>query len=60
MPYKMRYKQSRLSHLHQDCDIMIDQIREIDNNRLVKKVGDLPGNLIDQVKENLMIILDLE
>jgi len=56
----MRYKQSRLSHLHQDCDIMIDQIREIDNNRLVKKVGDLPGNLIDQVKENLMIILDLE
>jgi mRNA interferase MazF len=39
---------------------MIDQIRTIDNKRLVKKVGDLPKNLIDSVKENLMIIVDLE
>jgi mRNA interferase MazF len=48
------------ANLHQNCDIMIDQIRAIDNKRLVKKVGDLPKNLIEPVKENLMIIIDLE
>lgn len=48
------------ANLQQNCDIMIDQIRAIDNNRLVKKVGDLPKKLIEQVKENLMIIIDLE
>lgn len=48
------------ANLQQNCDVMIDQIRAIDNKRLVKKVGDLPKNLIDSVKENLMIIIDLE
>lgn len=48
------------ANLHQDCDVMIDQIRAIDNNRLLNKVGDLPKNLIETVKENLMIIIDLE
>jgi mRNA interferase MazF len=48
------------ANLHQNCDIMIDQIRAIDNNRLLKKVGDLPKYLIEPVKENLMIIIDLE
>jgi len=38
---------------------MIDQIRAIDNKRLLKKVGDLPTDLIERVKENLMITLDL-
>ncbi|MDT8418696.1 MAG: type II toxin-antitoxin system PemK/MazF family toxin [Lutibacter sp.] len=48
------------ANLHQSCDVMIDQIRAIDNKRLVKKVGNLPQNLIEKVKENLMIIIDLE
>jgi mRNA interferase MazF len=48
------------ANLHQDCDVMIDQIRVIDNNRLLNKVGDLPKKLIETVKENLMIIIDLE
>ncbi|MDD4145180.1 MAG: type II toxin-antitoxin system PemK/MazF family toxin [Prolixibacteraceae bacterium] len=48
------------ANLHQNCDVMIDQIRAIDNKRLVKKVGALPKNLVDSVKENLMIIVDLE
>jgi mRNA interferase MazF len=48
------------ANLNQDCDVMIDQIRAIDNKRLVKKMGDLPKNLINLVKENLMIIIDLE
>ena len=46
--------------LYQNCDIMIDQVRAIDNKRLIKKAGDLPGDLIDLVRENIMIILDLE
>ena len=48
------------ANLLQNCDVMIDQFRAIDNKRLVKKVGDLPKNLIELVKENLMIIIDLE
>ena len=49
-----------MAKLHQDCDIMIDQIRAIDNKRLIKKVGDLPRNLIELMKENIQIIIDLE
>ena len=47
------------ANLQQDCDVMIDQIRAIDNKRLIKKVGDLPIELIDKIKENIMITLDL-
>ncbi|HOT15355.1 MAG TPA: type II toxin-antitoxin system PemK/MazF family toxin [Bacteroidales bacterium] len=46
--------------LNENCDIMIDQIRAIDNRRLVRKMGDLPKDLIEKVKENIQIILDLE
>ena len=49
-----------MANLHNNCDIMIDQIRAIDNKRLIEKVGDLPTDLIDKVKENILIILDLE
>jgi mRNA interferase MazF len=42
------------------CDIMIDQIRAIDNKRLTRRIGILPTDLIDKVKENIQIVLDLE
>lgn len=48
------------ANLHQACDIMIDQIRAIDNKRLTKKLGMLPDELILLVKENIQIVLDLE
>ena len=48
------------ANLHQSCDIMIDQVRAIDNKRLIKKVGNLPNDLTEIIKENLQIILDLE
>ena len=48
-----------MANVNQDCDIMIDQIRAIDNNRLLKKIGDLPKDLLNLVKENIMIIIDL-
>ncbi len=47
------------SNLMQDCDIMIDQIRTIDNKRLIRKIGDLPYDLISVVKENIKIVIDL-
>jgi mRNA interferase MazF len=49
-----------MANLNENCDIMIDQIRTIDNTRLIKKIGDLPSVLIDKVRENIMITLDLE
>jgi mRNA interferase MazF len=49
-----------MANLNEDCDIMIDQIRAVDNKRLIKKAGDLPSGLIDKVRENLMITLDLD
>jgi mRNA interferase MazF len=48
------------ANLNEDCDIMIDQIRAIDNKRLIKKVGSLPNDLIDKIKENIAIIIDLD
>ena len=49
-----------MADLNENCDIMIDQLRAIDNTRLLKKTGDLPTALIAKVKENIMIIMDLE
>lgn len=48
------------ANLHQACDIMIDQIRAIDNKRLTNRIGVLPDELIELVKENIQIVLDLE
>ncbi len=48
------------SNLNQDSDIMLDQLRAIDNTRLNRKVGILPNNIIEMVKDNLQIILDIE
>jgi mRNA interferase MazF len=46
--------------VNEDCDVMIDQIRAIDNKRLLKRIGSLPTELSNKVKENLKIVLDLE
>jgi mRNA interferase MazF len=48
------------ANLSENCDIMIDQLRAIDNKRLLKKIGNLPTELIEKTKENIGIILDLE
>lgn len=49
-----------MANLNENCDIMIDQIRAIDNKRLIKKVGKLPTDLIEKIKENISIIIDLD
>jgi mRNA interferase MazF len=50
-----------------DSDLMIDQIRAIDNRRLyrrdgkrlIKKIARIDGELLDQVEECLKALLDL-
>ena len=39
---------------------MVDQVRTVDNKRLVRKVGNIPVELVRTIKENLKIVLDLE
>jgi len=48
-----------MANLHQNCDIMIDQLRAIDNKRLITKIGDLPYELVGLVKDNIMIMIDI-
>lgn len=47
------------SNLKQNCDIMIDQVRAIDNRRLIKRIGILSEELKNKVNENLKIVFDL-
>ena len=49
-----------VANLQMDCDVKIDQIRAIDNKRLIKKVGKLSTDYADKIKENLSILFDLE
>lgn len=46
--------------LEEGCDIMMDQVRAIDNKRLIKKAGNIPAEVERQIKENLKIIFDIE
>jgi mRNA interferase MazF len=48
-----------IANLNENCDIMIDQMRAIDNKRLFKKLGVLPEETAKRVKENISIVLDL-
>jgi mRNA interferase MazF len=48
------------ANLKSESDIMIDQLRAVDNRRLTNKVGELPQDLQQKIKENIKIVLDLE
>lgn len=45
--------------LKEDCDILVDQLRAIDNKRLQKKLGTLPAETAIILQRNLAIMLDL-
>jgi len=47
------------ANLQKDCDVVIDQIRAIDNKRLINKIGELPKTMIDIVKDNIKIMMDI-
>jgi mRNA interferase MazF len=40
-------------------DVMIDQLRAIDNVRLLNKVGKVPAGVSNKIKNNIVILLDL-
>lgn len=46
------------SQLDQLSDVLIDQIRAIDNKRLIQRIGKLHQDQIQLLKKNLMIVLD--
>ncbi len=45
--------------LTQDCDIMIDQLRAVDNRRFLHKTGQLIASHRQQLDNNLKVLLDL-
>lgn len=40
-------------------DVLVDQIRAIDNKRLIRKLGHLQKEQVQKLKSNLRIVLDL-
>jgi mRNA interferase MazF len=53
---RVHLKKTQLDKL---SDILVDQIRAIDNKRLIKKVGKLTEDQIKILKSNIGVILDL-
>lgn len=49
-----------LHQLDKESDVLVDQIRAIDNNRLLKKLGRLNKEQIQKLTRNIKIVLDLE
>ncbi|MEJ7610166.1 MAG: type II toxin-antitoxin system PemK/MazF family toxin [Ferruginibacter sp.] len=49
----------RKEQLQKLSDILVDQIRAIDNNRLIKKLGKLNSHQIFTLKVNIRIVLDI-
>ena len=47
------------NQLQKVSDILVDQLRAIDNKRFLRKLGKLTSEQARQLKENLKIILDL-
>ena len=48
------------AQLDQASDILVDQLRAIDNKRLVKRLGKLNKDQIRKLKANIKVVLDLE
>lgn len=53
---RVHLKKGQLDEL---CDILIDQIRAIDNKRLIKRLGSLHKEQIQQMKTSIRVVLDL-
>ena len=48
-----------IGKVKENCDIMIYQLRVINNKKLIEKMGELPDDISERVKENIRIVLDL-
>lgn len=53
---RVHLKKNQLDKL---SDILVDQIRAIDNKRLISKLGELTNEQQEKLKENLRIVLDI-
>jgi len=53
---RIHLKKGQLDKL---SDVLVDQVRAIDNKRLVKKLGHLNKEQIQKLKMNLRIVMDL-
>ena len=53
---RVHLKKDQLNKL---SDILIDQIRAIDNRRLIKRLGKLTKEQILLLKDNIRIVLDI-
>jgi mRNA interferase MazF len=53
---RVHLKKAQLDKL---SDILVDQIRAIDNKRLIKKISKLNKEQIRTLKQNLHVVLDL-
>lgn len=53
---RVHLKENQLDKL---SDILVDQIRAIDNKRLISKLGELTQNQKEKLKANLRIVLDI-
>ena len=49
--------ESHTTGLTEPSDVIVDQIRSIDNQRLIKKLGELPSAQAEQLQKNLQTIL---
>ena len=47
------------NQLDKPSDILVDQIRAIDNKRLLQKIGQLNASQIQTIKRNILVVLDL-
>jgi mRNA interferase MazF len=47
-------------YLEAESDVLVDQVRAIDNRRLIQRLGRLQPNHIDRLRENLSVVFDLE
>jgi mRNA interferase MazF len=45
--------------LDKQSDVLVDQVRAIDNRRLLKRIGQLTKEQQKQLRENLKIVMDL-
>ena len=50
---------NKTNGLEKKSDIMVDQVRAIDNKRLIKKLGAIDSKSAFDLKENLKVIMDL-
>ncbi|WP_304065860.1 type II toxin-antitoxin system PemK/MazF family toxin [Pedobacter glucosidilyticus] len=53
---RVHLKENQLDKL---SDILVDQIRAIDNKRLINRLGELTPNQQEKLKANLRIVLDI-